>query len=321
MNERAFATLCLALLACGAEPKSAAPVTAANTATATPTTTPISTVSTAATATATATTTTTTTTTTTGTATATATATAIPTATGTVATATPTATAEPPAPPCDANVPKATLDALLIANGFNSADVVAGDTLNLELATRGPGPWNPFHYVRACAKWSVAPAGLATVDDNGEVVIGAGAAGKTITVSAKFANGRVVSTTIAVTKAEMAALVGNWKEDARQACGSAQWVAPQKEKAIRELHVSANGTFTVTWMPFESYVDYRGTFTWDASTGAMSLSPAKVNYLPADVVAKGTAKIEGGKLVLRGLWLGSAKGLAETAACAQRFQK
>ncbi len=227
---------------------------------------------------------------------------------------------EPPSPPpCDADVPNATLDALVIPDGFNAADAVAGDTVELALALPKPGPWGAYRYVRACAKWTVTPAALATVDTHGRVVIGAGAAGKTLTVTAQLANGRVLTTTIAVTKADLAPLVGNWKEDARQTCGGTQWITP--EKAIRELHVGANGTFTVTWTPFESYVDYEGTFTWDASTGAMTLKPTKVNYLPSDVVAKGTATIEGGKLVLRGLWLGSAKGATEKPPCAQRFQK
>jgi hypothetical protein len=242
-----------------------------------------------------------------------------PTTTATTTAAATTTTAPEPETPCETDVPASTLDKVVIARGFNQADVVAGDALDLRLATPGPGSYDPFHWVYACAKWSVSPPELATIDAKGHVVFGAMAAGKSVTVSATLGNGRVVSTTFEVTKASMASIVGNWSEDARQACGTSTWIKP--DKPIRELHIDASGEYTVTWTPFESYVDYVGKLTYDPATGATTMVPSKLNYLPPDVTTKGTAKIEGGQLVLRGIWLGSANGATEKPACAQRFKK
>ncbi len=87
-------------------------------------------------------------------------------------------------------------------------------------------------------------------------------------------------------------------------------VAP--ELSIEELHFDADGSFSVTWIPFEVYKDYWGTYAYDLATGSISLSVAGGNYVPTDVRAStGSFSFEEKRLVLRNLWLGTPPGAIE----------
>lgn len=222
--------------------------------------------------------------------------------------------AKPPqAPPCSADAPPEVKGRkLAIGKNFLQSDVVPCDVRDLWIAAGD-------ERVAVCAKWSVEPAGLATIDKDGRLSVSAGAGGRTLFVTAQLTNDETLSTTITVADASVAPLVGNWHEESRLSCDSKLWLAPPEP--IRELHVSASGGFSVTWTPLESYVDYSGDYTYDGNTGALKLANLDGNYVPKDVVTKGTARIENGKLVLSGIWLGTKKGGGETRACGHRFAK
>jgi hypothetical protein len=69
-------------------------------------------------------------------------------------------------------------------------------------------------------------------------------------------------------------LVGQWSQ-------SSSDCAP--EAVINELIFSADGTFSVTWMPFESYKDYWGRYDFDTETSELSLTVKSGNDIPEDV--------------------------------------
>lgn len=51
---------------------------------------------------------------------------------------------------------------------------------------------------------------------------------------------------------------------------------------IGELYFNSDGTFGITWEPFETYVDYWGTYTYDKQTGRIKLTIEYGNYIPND---------------------------------------
>ena len=58
------------------------------------------------------------------------------------------------------------------------------------------------------------------------------------------------------------------------------------------------GTFDVTYQPFETYVDYWGSYRFDAATGKLDLKVEGGNFVPSDIRLNGTARRENGKLQL-----------------------
>lgn len=62
---------------------------------------------------------------------------------------------------------------------------------------------------------------------------------------------------------ELSPLVGYWRQDPT-GC------APGSD--IRELVFSADGTFSVTWEPFEAYKDYWGNWHYDTASGWLELT-------------------------------------------------
>ena len=72
------------------------------------------------------------------------------------------------------------------------------------------------------------------------------------------------------------------------------------------------------------YIDAPGTAT--STTGGIGVygpfsdPPTGGNYVPADVDGEGEFELDGGDLVLRDLWLGSAKDATGPAGCGHRLE-
>ena len=89
---------------------------------------------------------------------------------------------------------------------------------------------------------------------------------------------------------------------------------------IGEVLFHANGSFGVTWLPFEVYQDYWGSYSFDLDSGTVELTIDTGNYIPDDVDLQGTFAIDSeGRLVLQNLWLGSSYGATSTPACGHRL--
>jgi hypothetical protein len=178
-----------------------------------------------------------------------------------------------------------------------------------------------FTPVEASATWSVEPAEGASIDPNTGVftVAPETPAGTVFTVSADVENGRrVVSVEVHVFTPEANPFVGHWGEEAQFVCDSEEEVPP--EEPIRELAFQADGTFSVTWMPFEVYEDYWGTYEYDLVEGTLDLVVSGGNYVPDDVDGSGSFSFdEQGRLVLPDIWLGSRHGGTAPTNCGHRF--
>jgi hypothetical protein len=95
---------------------------------------------------------------------------------------------------------------------------------------------------------------------------------------------------------------------------------PADPDPIREIAFRTNGSFTVTWLPFETYVDYWGSYTLDPDAGTIEMIIDHGNYVPQDVDLSGSFHIDAsGDLVLRDIWFGTDKISTGTAACGHRL--
>lgn len=180
-----------------------------------------------------------------------------------------------------------------------------------------------FEPVDACATWSVSPTDGATIDaETGVFTVDPGTpSGKVFTVTADVENGRrLVSVDVYVYTPEANPLFGIWREEAQFSCETDEEVVP--EERIGELSFGANGSFSVTWHPFEIYKDYWGTYTFDLNQGTLDLTGAEGNYVPEDLDGSGSWFIdEDGRLVLRDMWLGAPRGGSGIVNCGHRFTR
>lgn len=94
-------------------------------------------------------------------------------------------------------------------------------------------------------------------------------------------------------------LVGLWSQQETE-CGMAI--------DVRELEIRADGSFSVTWRPFESYRDYWGSWSFDERTRRLELVMERGNNRPADFMGRGRVTFSEGRLDLGEISLGSAYG-------------
>lgn len=172
------------------------------------------------------------------------------------------------------------------------------------------------------AVWTVSPVEGVTVDNGGLLTIDENVPdGTVIQVTAnRDPVGPSASLRVYVYTPEAQPLVGLWKETGQLACGTGKETEP--DEAIGELRFGADGQFSVTWHPFEIFVDYWGTYEADPETGELVLTmQSSMGAPPEDFDGEGTFEVrDDGSLVLEGIWLGSAPGSDEaTPACGHVF--
>jgi hypothetical protein len=216
-----------------------------------------------------------------------------------------------------ATVPIGTLGSAIGLSPGGALDLMLG-VLDYEVCGIGVRCLVP---VEVRATWSVTPAGSAEIDPvTGLLTIDpATPGGASFTVRAEVEGGRrVVETEVHIVTPESHPLLGTWREAGQISCdGGAETVPPVP---IEELVFAADGTFAVTWMPFESYVDYWGTYTIDLTQGTLSLTATGGNYVPEDIDGEGRFALDAdGTLLLIDLWLGSPPDGSEGANCGHRF--
>ena len=208
---------------------------------------------------------------------------------------------------------------LLVAPGEYELRPGAIDTVQLFASTR-PGAFQPLP--AGCRPaWSLPDGGPASVDARlGVLRVAPHAAdGAAFPLLARVA-GREVRTTVRVVDPARSPLVGTWAQVGRTACGAAGAESAPAD-TIRELRFHRDGRFSVTWMPFESYTDYWGTYTHDAGSGRLLLVVAGGNSVPAELDLDGRAEVgTGGVLRLAEMWLGSRTPGGEPF-CGLRFRR
>lgn len=134
--------------------------------------------------------------------------------------------------------------------------------------------------------------------------------GTSVIISTNYGGHDEITGIVDVYDADARPLVGRWTQTADPSCST--------ESIIRELKFNGDGTFSVTWMPFEAYKDYWGDFDYETQTGLLSLKPDGGNYVPDDV-SSGMVRLAGDTLTLMdGMSFGATRA-GET--CSAPFER
>jgi hypothetical protein len=204
---------------------------------------------------------------------------------------------------------------LLIA--LREMEVHPGDSIPLHVYSSS-APYDMEPIPDACpVRWSLSPSSQAATVDvrSGVLRVARGAADGTVLTATAMLPGDTLHARIRVVVPGANPLIGMWRQESEAACADGSAHPPAEP--IQELEFRADGTFSVTWTPFESYRDYWGTYAFDASSGRLTLKIDAGNDVPGNVDPEGTASIAGTRLTLRQMYLGSRQ--SGTAACGATF--
>jgi len=231
----------------------------------------------------------------------------------------------PAIPPVSPNL----IDYLFFIGGESRFGMKPGDERQLQLGYMQCCVYSVP--VQAQVFWSVAPvnSGL-TVDGSGILRAAPDIeAGQTFLVMANVENGRrILTETVPIWTRESNPLVGYWHQVAETSCFGQDIPSTVP---IHEMMFGANGKFSVTWYPFEVYVDYWGTYELDLERRSIRLAVDHGNYVPKDIRGDGMFELEqigtysdGSpryRLRLRNVWLGRHQSDAGPAGCGLVFER
>ena len=172
---------------------------------------------------------------------------------------------------------------------------------------RGPG--GTYDVPLDCTSdWSLSDPTLATLsEDRATLTIAADARpGATLGIAYTVADKRVEAA-LAIIGRDQIVLSGTRGQKQVQGC--------EGSEPVRELVFTSEGGFAVTFLPFETYKDYWGTYKFDPASGAIAMTVRGGNHVPAGLDLEGRASLGGdGSLQLEGVYLGSRPGIGPGAA-------
>ncbi|HEU0134265.1 MAG TPA: hypothetical protein VFR28_05540 [Allosphingosinicella sp.] len=123
-------------------------------------------------------------------------------------------------------------------------------------------------------------------------------------------DGKPVSTSFKVVGKDEIVLTGRYSQRSLEGCTS--------HEPVRELEFRPENRFSVTFMPFETYQDYWGSYSFDPATRQLRLKVDGGNFVPDGLDLEGEAELVEGRLRLKGLFLGSRDG-APQSGCTYVF--
>ncbi|WP_109807473.1 hypothetical protein [Sphingosinithalassobacter portus] len=150
-------------------------------------------------------------------------------------------------------------------------------------------------------RWEVSDPAMADVDpETRQLHIHDDAVpGTRITISYTNLQDRRSSASVLIVGAEEKVLTGARRQSGLENCAAG--------RSIGEMVFRDDGSFSVTYQPFESYQDYWGRYIYDPVTGALAMTVTGGNLIPEPLDLWGSAYFNAdGKLVLDGVFLGAA---------------
>ncbi|MFL5383808.1 MAG: hypothetical protein ACJ8GN_14910 [Longimicrobiaceae bacterium] len=205
---------------------------------------------------------------------------------------------------------------VVVVIGSEPLEMVPGESKVLPIGT-SEAPYVPLTPLPpGCRpRWSVSKVSRAAIDAAGRLQVSRYARiGDTIVVTADVA-GQSVFQAVHVIDPRPNPIAGAWTQE-----GTAQCTGRAPTEPVRELMIRRDGRFSVTFTPFETYKDYWGTYTYDGAAGALAMRAVGGNRVPEGIDLAGTARVENGRLVLRGVWLGQPEPGAPRA-CTYTFHR
>lgn len=163
--------------------------------------------------------------------------------------------------------------------------------------------------LKCTSGWSVSgPAALSA--DRTKVTIAQDApVGETVTVRFAYL-GKPVEAGFRIVARDEIVLTGRRTQQSLEGCTA--------HEPVRELEFQPENRFSVTFLPFESYRDYWGTYSFDPATKRIRLTVEGGNFVPPNLDLEGEAELTGGRLRLKDLFLGSRHG-APQSGCTYVF--
>ena len=188
--------------------------------------------------------------------------------------------------------------------GWSNVQLHPGDSYQFSLSILST--FAPAKQVPACAAWKVTPEGKgASISSNGLLKIDPTTpAGAKFIVTADIEQGRAERQIPVFVYTDAAQpLVGFWRQQSKSGCEPGKTSPP--DDVINEMEFRADGSFSVTWTPFEVYRDYWGNYKFDPAKGSLSLQIEHGNYVPSEFRGAGRYKLKDkGSLELTGIYLG-----------------
>jgi hypothetical protein len=200
-----------------------------------------------------------------------------------------------------------TLESLTLGRVWQPFELAPGRSIDFDLRADDPGAAGELY--DGCAEWTIHPRGYVHVDAVGVVRSDANAPdGWHFSVIANVGRGRrILAVSGLIYDPAAHPLVRTWREEARYDCESGRLI--DTEERIGELHFRADGTFAVTRLPFESYVDYWGRYVADSKTRRLLFEIRSGNVIPERVKNWGSYRLtEDGRLIIEGVSFGTVAG-------------
>jgi hypothetical protein len=214
----------------------------------------------------------------------------------------------PPAPPAP--------DTSCLQPGYNFAFVGMDTTVYRQGATvrltpmadRSPAGTDEIP-LKCTSGWAVTgPATLSP--DRKSLTIDPDAAVGAIVLVRFHHSGKPVSSQFRVVAKDEIVLTGRYSQRSLEGCHAAE--------PVRELEFSPENRFSVTFMPFETYRDYWGSYSFDPATKRLRLTVERGNFVPPNLDLEGEAELAEGRLRLKDIFLGSRDG-APQSGCTYQF--
>lgn len=163
--------------------------------------------------------------------------------------------------------------------------------------------------LKCTSGWLVSGPAKLSADRKSVVIAPDAPVGATVAIGFRHI-GQPAETRFKIVAKDEIVLTGRWSQRSLEGCSAAE--------PVRELEFRPENGFSVTFLPFETYKDYWGSYAWDPDTGRLRLTVVGGNFVPGNLDLEGAAELAGGRLRLTHLFLGSRDG-APRSGCTYFF--
>jgi hypothetical protein len=163
--------------------------------------------------------------------------------------------------------------------------------------------------LRCTTAWSVTGPATLSPDRTFVTIAPDAPPGSVVTVGYRY-EGAPVEARFKVVARNEVVLTGRYSQRSLEGCSPAP--------SVGELEFQPENRFSVTFMPFETYQDYWGTYSFDPATKHIRLTVEGGNFVPPNLDLEGDAELAEGRLRLKDIFLGSRDG-APQSGCTYVF--
>jgi hypothetical protein len=163
--------------------------------------------------------------------------------------------------------------------------------------------------LKCTSGWSVTGPATLSADRTSVTIAPDAPAGAVVTVGFRH-DGKPVEKRFKVVAKDEIVLTGRYGQRSLEGCSATE--------PVRELEFQPENRYSVTFMPFETYRDYWGAYSFDPATKRLRLTVEGGNFVPPNLDLEGEAELTEGRLRLKDLFLGSREG-APQSGCTYVF--